>query len=124
MRMVPWALLLPVLKHLLPLPRLVRIMESSRQRARNAARERRVIRVAWWVSRLQLLRFPDNCLERSLLTYRFLSLAGADPHLMIGVARGDSGVLGHAWVVLDGEPVQDAPHTIASFAQLMEFGRD
>ena len=123
-RMAPWALALPVLKRGMPLPRLARLMGTSRDRPRDPARERRIARVAWWVSRAQPRQFPDNCLERSLVTYRFLSLAGADPRLVVGLARNDAEIIGHAWVTIDDEPVQDQPDALARFPKLIEFGRD
>ena len=61
------------------------------------------------------------CLERSLLAYRFLSGAGADPRLLIGIRVGGGSVIGHAWVVVDGEPLFEQG---ADFETFFAFGRD
>jgi hypothetical protein len=54
----------------------------------------------------QLTGLPDrDCLQRSLLLYRVLSRAGAAPTLVIGFRRINGGILGHAWVVVDNQPV-------------------
>ena len=67
----------------------------------------------------------DNCLERSLVSYRFLSHAGAEPELAFGVAKDrDDPVRGHAWVVLDGEPVHDSVAALERFERLGAFGRE
>jgi len=63
-----------------------------------------------------------NCLERSLLTYRFLARAGADPHLVVGVKRVTGNIVGHAWVTLDGEPIHERRKEVEAFARLVEFG--
>jgi hypothetical protein len=113
---------LPVLKRALPVPALVRLMWPSRVRPRRPERDPAVVRAAWWASRLQLRRFPDNCFERSLLTYRFLALTGADPRLVLGMRREVDGLVGHAWVTVDGRAVQDSSESVHRFAQLIEFG--
>lgn len=124
LRMAPWALAVPILKHALPLPRLTRLMWSSRSRPRDPARERAIAKAAWWASRVQPRRFPDNCLERSLVTYRFLALAGADPRLVLGMRRAEAGLIGHTWVTVDRLPVQDPPERVDQFRRLVEFGPD
>ena len=40
-----------------------------------------------------------NCLERSLVLCRYLSAAGSDPELLVGMRRGENELEGHAWVV-------------------------
>jgi hypothetical protein len=122
--MAPWALVVPVLKHALPLPRLTRLMWSSRGRGVGPDRRHAIAKAAWWASRVQPRRFPDNCLERSLVTYRFLALSGADPRLVLGMKRDNTGLTGHTWVTVDGVPVQDPPAWIEGFRRLVEFGPD
>jgi hypothetical protein len=122
LRMAPWALAVPILKHALPLPRLTRLMWSSHGGGRNPDRERSIAKAAWWASRVQPGRFPDNCLERSLVTYRFLALSGADPRLVLGMKRDETGLTGHTWVTVDGVPVQDPRAWIETFRPLVEFG--
>jgi hypothetical protein len=61
-----------------------------------------------------------NCLERSLVLYRCLSSAGAEPHLIVGVAKEQGVVAGHTWVELDGDPVDDSQSR--NYERVAEFG--
>jgi hypothetical protein len=116
MRMFAWALVLPVLKFALPLPRLVRLAASPRGRARSGERERAVAEHA---ARVYRRRRDDNCLERSLVTYRYLGRAGADPRLVVGMRASDR--FGHVWVTTDGTAVHDAPPFLSQLEPLFEF---
>lgn len=120
-RMGVWSLVLPALKHLLPLPKLVRVMSRHKSGARSADAEKEIVRSA---RRVYRLRRPGTCLERSLLAYRYLSAANADPRLVVGVRRGDGGVLGHAWVVVDDSPLYESRDGLALYAPVVEFAAD
>ena len=89
-RMMPWRVVLPVAKRVIPLSTLVSVMELPRRfLKRRPLREKRVASLAHRVSGLGA-RSPANCLERSLLAYRFLSEMGAGPRLALsspGVLR-------------------------------------
>lgn len=119
LRMVAWSLALPVLKHVIPIRRLVCMMWSPGTGARSPDRVQAVISLSARVTRAR-----PNCLERSLLAYRFLSRTGADPRLVLGIGRLDGTLSGHAWVTLDGVPVHEAPEAISGFTPLVEFGPD
>ena len=54
------------------------------------------------------------CLVRSLVAYRYLARAEAQPELHVGFERGAGALRGHAWVVVNGAPVTDRPDAIAS----------
>src|SRR5206468_7627974 len=89
-RILAWRAVLPLLKWLLPLPKLVRLMWAGRERERQPAHERRVVYLARKLSGPGGDGRLDNCLERSLVTYRYLSAAGAEPELVVGMAsEGD-----------------------------------
>ena len=122
LRMAPWSLAVPVLKHTLPLPTLVRLMWSAGSGPRDRPREEAIAKAAWWASRIQPRRFPDNCLERSLVAYRYLARAGANPWLVLGVRHAGTQVIGHAWVTVDGTPIHDSADAVRSFAELVRFG--
>ncbi len=124
-RILGWRLAVPALKWLLPLPRLARLMWAPRQRGeRDHAREERIVTLAEALCGQHGNQLFDNCLERSLVSYRFLSQAGAAPELAFGVARNrDDPVPGHAWVRLDGEPVHDSAVLLERFEELGAFGR-
>jgi hypothetical protein len=119
LRMVVWALVLPVLKHAIPIARLAPVMWSDRKGPTGVS-PAHVIRLAGRISRAIPTR--DNCLERSLLAYRFLSMAGEDPRLVLGVKSSDGGLSGHAWLTLDGTPVYDPVETPRDFPPLVVFG--
>ncbi len=63
------------------------------------------------------------CLERSLLAYRFLSGAGARPDLVVGVRPGGEGMIGHAWVVVGGEPLFEPAASLSEYVSFFSFGR-
>jgi Transglutaminase-like superfamily len=121
-RMAAWAPSLPVLKRTVSLPRLVRLMASgSRQRTRDTEREQRIARMARLLYRGRAGTFQNNCLERSLLTYRYLGRAGADPELVIGARKDDDTLQGHVWVTVDGRAVHELPDELEPFVQVMCF---
>jgi hypothetical protein len=122
-RMAGWATVVPVLKFVLPLPRLVRLVTPRRRRARVEAR-RQVVRLTSLLYGTGAFRLSDNCLERSLVTFRYLAAADAAPTLVVGVRGEDKGYLGHAWVTVDGAPVHDPPSLVASLAPVVAFASD
>jgi hypothetical protein len=122
--MSAWAPSLPLLKRVLPLPRLVALMASEpRARERDPALERRIARMARLIYRGRRGTFNNNCLERSLVTYRYLSRAGADPELVVAVRRGDEGVEGHVWVTVGGVPVHEQPDELEPYLPVLRFKR-
>jgi len=119
-----WMCVLPVLKRTLPLRRLVRLMwvsprDSERDPERDPERERRTIRVVARLSRAS----GGNCLERSLILYRWLSRAGADPRLVVGMARPDQ-YLGHVWVTVDGRTLLETSETLRGYEEVTTFGSE
>jgi len=118
-RIYGWLCVLPLLKRRLPLPRLVRLMWlRPRGTTRDRIRERRTIRAVARLSRVS----GGNCLERSLVLYRYLARANADPRLVVGMARPDE-YLGHVWVTVDGRPLLETTETLASYTEVVGFGR-
>lgn len=121
-RMLAWSLAMPLLKRSMSLPALARLMWSPGHGPRDLARERQICKLAWWTSRVQPRRFPDNCLERSLVAYRFLARASAGPRLVAGVGKAEGKLVGHVWVTVDSEPVQDRADSLLRYRPLLEFG--
>jgi hypothetical protein len=119
-RMTSWALVLPVLKYTLPLPRLVRFVAATGTGRRRAQLEKKITNLSRVLYRASPL-VRDNCLERSLVAYRFLGRANARPELV--VAMGEERV-GHVWVTLDGQPVHDQPASVAKLVPMIVFGAD
>jgi hypothetical protein len=120
-RLFPIYVLLGLLKHVVPLGSLVRWAWCPATVPRNRETERRftvsVVRMS------QLRGLPDrDCLQRSLLLYRMLSRAGADPTLVVGFQRSDSRIIGHAWVVVDGRAVIEPDADLVRFSARLHFG--
>lgn len=123
-RMLGWRLVLPALKWRFPLPRLVRLMWwSGEPDAPSAERNERIAALARALSGPAEIRALDNCLERSLILYRFLSRAGAEPELVVGFSRSSGEVGAHAWVYLDGQALPGHEELLDDFETAIRFGR-
>jgi Transglutaminase-like superfamily len=115
---VGWMAVLPVLKRVLPLPTLVQMMwRPGTGRPRQHERELHTARVV-----LSLCRASGgNCLVRSLILYRFLSRANAEPTLVAGMAKpGD--FIGHVWVNVDERPLLESTESLQSYVEVLAFG--
>jgi hypothetical protein len=118
-RTLCWMCTLPILKRVLPLPRLVRLMwVPAQDRDRQLERELRMAKVVRRLCRTS----GGNCLERSLILYRYLARANADPQLVVGMAKPDE-YLGHVWVMLDGRPLLETAETLRTYTEVVRFGR-
>ena len=121
-RMLAWALVLPALKVMLPLPRLVQfVYKRGRRGARRIEREQQIATLTRWINR-PLVPVDGGCLQRSLLAYRFLSEADAEPQLVVGMRKKGDTVLGHAWVIVDGQPVGESWAALRGFVPVIAFG--
>ena len=124
-RSLAWALVLPGLKHVISVKSLAAAMHlPTRRTIRDPDRERRIITFAHWGARLTRWNSGGNCLERSLIAYRYLCAAGAKPTLVIGVGREAAGVIGHAWVLVDGRLVGEPQSAVDSYTPAFAFGPD
>jgi hypothetical protein len=54
--------------------------------------------------------------------YRYLSRLNANPRLETGVRKDGADLDGHAWVVVDGEPVYEKPVELEPFVRVVSFG--
>ncbi len=125
-RVFGWALVLPLLKHLMPVPALARLMHRpDGGRTRDAVQEERIVTFARWGARLIRWKSGGNCLERGLIAYRYLGEAGASPTLVVGLGHGDTGrLIGHAWVLLDGRPAGESAASISVYTPVFAFAPD
>jgi hypothetical protein len=122
-RTAGWAVVLPMLKRALTLPTLTRVMwRPPRTRERNHAQEAHVAALLDRVYRHGRVPRRHNCLERSLIMYRYLSELNADPTLMVALKREAGALRGHAWIVVDGHPVAEHPETVDGYEPVMSFG--
>jgi hypothetical protein len=118
-RMLGWAAALPLLKRRMALPKLVEIAVPE-VRADADRRPETVIAFSRWVYRIP--GFRDNCLEKSLLTYRYLPADGGRYRLVLGVrASKAEGPPGHAWLTIDGVPVHDTSESLADLVPILAF---
>jgi len=61
-------------------------------------------------------RLPGiECLARAIALRWWMRSAGLDARMRIGVRPGEDGVASHAWVELDGVPVDDQPEHVGGF---------
>jgi hypothetical protein len=111
------AALLPLLKRIVPIRSLAEHMWSTTRTAPPGQTDETLAELTRKFSRLA----RSNCLERSLLAYRFLGRGGFDPQLVLGVADFGAGVVGHAWVTVDGEPFFDHDRTLDAFSPIVTF---
>jgi hypothetical protein len=124
LRMSPWALALPILKRVVSLRRLAEMMRQEGRGRRDRANEGRIVAVSSALARLRPPRFQANCLERSLLAYRFLTRANADVSIVVGVRTANGRLFGHAWVTVDGKPVHEPSAALSAFSRVVEFSSD
>jgi hypothetical protein len=124
-RMLGWSAVLPVAKRTLPLPQLVRLMHSRRHASqRDPELEATIALLAAWVFKTRPPGARDNCFERALVAYRYLSRAGASPQLVVGIGKETGATHGHMWVAVDGRAVHDSPGVLAGFEPVLAFESD
>jgi hypothetical protein len=124
-RVLSWACVLPLLKRLMPIRSLVRLVCRHPRLAPDPQRDERVVVFARWATRLTRWRSGGNCLERGLIAYRFLLEGGAEPTLVIGMNPDlGAGVLGHAWVLLNGVPAGESEATVRQYVPVFAFAPD
>src|SRR5437762_1816442 len=100
-RLVCTYLVLRILRHVMPLDRLVRLAWRDPRPVRDRRAEARLLSRIVFATRV-LGTSDRDCLQRSLLIYRELSRVGAEPSLVIGFRQTDGRIQGHAWVVSGG----------------------
>ena len=127
-RMVGWRLLVSTLKHVVPLRRLVAIAGGGTPAGARAGRlpaQARIVELARLACRPRLLGSNENCLDRSLIAYRYLRAAGASPALVIGVGQDQGAVRGHAWLTIGNDEEGGEPHRAhEDFKELVRFAAD
>jgi len=117
--MLAWRVVLPVLKGVLPLGTLARVMSGGHG---GRPEEESVIRLASWIYGSRPLTGGDNCLERSLLLYRYLSRSNPETRLVVGFRDGDRALEGHAWVAVGDRPLGADTDELKPFAPVVSFG--
>ena len=52
--------------------------------------------------------FPNTCLSSSLVLWSLLGRSGTEAEIRIGVLKDSDSFAAHAWVEVDGTPINDA----------------
>jgi Transglutaminase-like superfamily len=121
LRLLPTYVLLGLLKHLVSLKWLARRTWCCPAGPRDREDEQRLTACVLRLS--QMAGLPDrDCLQRSLLLYRVLSRAGAEPKLVVGFERNNNRILGHAWIIVDGHTVIEPEIDLLRFSPAFSFG--
>jgi Transglutaminase-like superfamily len=120
-RMFGWRLVLPALKRVLPFDTLAR---SMRGRPDTRSEREQVVRLASWIYGSRRLTGGDNCLERSLLLYRYLSRTDPDARLVVGFRNSGQTVQGHAWVAVGNRAMAAETDGRGPYEPIVSFGRD
>jgi Transglutaminase-like superfamily len=120
-RMAGWAIVLPILKRIVPLKTLAGLLYSSQSGPRDAEQEQKIATIVRWFYVFAFSR-EKSCLQRSLLLYRFLSLSHSEPELITGLKRDqNSKWKGHAWILVDGKAFGDFESKMEDFRPLLSF---
>lgn len=76
----------------------------------------RVKRVAWLVGVAGRHLVPVPCLSRTVALARVMARRGVRTEIRVGVRTIDGRLDAHAWVVLDGRPLNDDEATVGRYA--------
>lgn len=117
--MLAWRFVLPVLKRVIPVATLARGM---RRRPAPGADEARVVRLTSWIYGSRPLTGGKNCLERSLVLYRYLSQANPEARLVVGIRNGEYAMEGHAWVAVGNRSMGADTDERGAFEPVVSFG--
>ena len=120
LRLLGWRVALAVLKRTVPIPTLVRLMATAD--GRSTRDTRRIVELVDWLYAPRRNRDLGNCLDRSLVLYRFLSRNEPGTRLVLGMRRGSSELEGHAWVIAGDRAIRAAPADGDGFVPLATFG--
>jgi hypothetical protein len=121
LRLLGWRLALAVLKRTVPIATLVRLMATG---GGHATRDTRIVELVDWLYGPRRDRELGNCLDRSLVLYRFLSRSEPGTRLVLGMRRGSSELEGHAWVIAGDRAFGETPPSGGGFVTLATFAAD
>jgi Transglutaminase-like superfamily len=122
LRLLAWRMALAVLKRTVPIATLARLMASPG--GRSPRNSQRIVELVDWLYAPRRGRELGNCLDRSLVLYRFLSHNEPGTRLVLGMRRGSSELEGHAWVISGDRSIGEAPAEGGGFVPLATFAAD
>jgi hypothetical protein len=121
LRLFAWRIALPLLKRVVPVSPLARLMwmapavgGGAHTRLERIALLTQMVNTGGWVL------VSPNCLERSLMLYRLLSEADANPTLVIGARPDGAALAAHAWIEMDGAALWEAD--VNRYSRIVAFG--
>lgn len=92
-------------------------LAGSARRSGTAAAGLAPQRVAWLVARAaRYMPWPATCLRRSLVLWALLERSGTPTALRLGVRRQETSFEIHAWVELEGVPLNESRDIADRFA--------
>jgi hypothetical protein len=110
-RVAAWTLSTPLLFKALPLPAFMKIVTPRPRTPGSLPENRERFELINTYITVILKRNPDNigrmCLRRSLVLYRYIRLSGVPAQFCLGVKKDQDGLIGHAWVEIDGNHYLD-----------------
>ncbi len=113
------AFLLPITLRLVPLPNVLALCDRWPASAKPRATPRALAcRVRRWLA-YGYGPWTSSCLTRSLVLYAMLRQHGYRPCFFIGVSGKESEFDAHAWITLDGAPVEDSPSVVVGYHRLL-----
>ncbi|HEY0077945.1 MAG TPA: lasso peptide biosynthesis B2 protein [Pyrinomonadaceae bacterium] len=108
-RMAGWVAALSLLVRVMPLPRILRLMQPRpRPAPKQDAGEvqARLARLLDLLLATDFLCFTPTCWKRAPVLHRYLALRGIDSRIVFGVRKEGDGLLaGHAWLESSGRPL-------------------
>jgi hypothetical protein len=121
-RLLAWRVALAVLKRTVPIETLVRWMAAPGRSP--AGDSRRIVELVDWAYAPRRSHDLGNCLDRSLVLFRFLSRNEPGTRLVLGMRRGSSELEGHAWVIAGDRAFGETSGSADGFVTLATFAAD
>lgn len=122
-RMASWVGMLTVLIRILPLPRMLKLMQPRRRvtpcpNIGDAETQDGLAQLLDMLLRTEFLCFTPTCWKRAPILQRYLALRNIESQVVFGVRREeDNRLKGHAWLEVNGEPLleKESPDYIKIF---------
>lgn len=123
MRMSVDVALLTALSRILPLPRVMKLIQPRSRRITHHPRigeaetQDDLAQLLDMLLRTEFLCFTPTCWKRALILQRYLALKDIESHVVFGVRKEDDRLRGHAWLEANGQPLfeKESPAYIKTF---------
>ncbi len=122
-RMGVTACSLPLLEHLMSLPSLVSLLDTSRRSQRKGDPDR-IVELAGKILARNIGPFKPGCFRRSLILFAELRRIGWPARIVFGIREHDDALDGHAWVELDGAGLGETVDPSSIFRTVYSYPAD